>query len=298
MRVAILTCENLPKFITPETPIPDHIFEDDYLLVAGFERLGHSASIIVWTDASIDWKNFDIAVIRSTWDYIDRREEFLEAMTRIQHSSCKLFNTLDAVKWNSDKMYLFDLKKWSVPVVPTYLAANSDLENLQISFAKNDWDEVVIKPTVGGGGAGVVKINHDEIQDQYEFLSKTYPSNIYLIQPLIKSVRSEGEWSYIYADGKLCHVLLKKPVSGDYRAHGIYGGSIETAHPDKNDIMQAENILQKLPFDLLFARLDLVRVGGNLSVMEVELIEPVLYFNVAPDTVDLLVNAAERKFKS
>jgi hypothetical protein len=102
---------------------------------------------------------------------------------------------------------------------------------------------------------------------------------------------TEGEWSFIYFNRQLSHVLLKKPASNDYRVQGIYGGTVEIVKPQSRDLRQAEAILDKLPFDLLYARLDLVRVDGDLSVMEVELIEPILSFNLVLEGVERFVNA-------
>ncbi len=105
----------------------------------------------------------------------------------------------------------------------------------------------------------------------------------------------EGEWSYIYINEDLCNVLLKKPATGDFRSHVIYGGSIESIKPDTGDLTQADNILAKIPFDLLYARLDLVRMGDQLAVMELKLTEPILYFKLAPKAIERLVSAAIRK---
>ena len=89
--------------------------------------------------------------------------------------------------------------------------------------------------------------------------------------------------------------MLKKPAAGDYRAHGIYGGSNEAAYPPTDEIKQAESILAALPFDLLYARLDLVKMDERLVVMEVELIEPVLYFSLFPEGVEMFVEAVITK---
>jgi glutathione synthase/RimK-type ligase-like ATP-grasp enzyme len=117
-----------------------------------------------------------------------------------------------------------------------------------------------------------------------------------LIQPFIDSVVAEGEWSFIFFNRQLSHVLLKKPAPSDYRVQGIYGGTVEIAEPQPRDLRQAEAIMDKLPFDLLYARLDLVRVDGELSVMEIELIEPILSFNLVPEGVERLVNATKTAF--
>jgi hypothetical protein len=86
-------------------------------------------------------------------------------------------------------------------------------------------------------------------------------------------------------------VLLKKPAPNDYRVQEIYGGTIQVAEPQARDLMQAEAVMAKLPFDLLYARLDFVRVNGQLSIIEVELIEPIFSFNLVPESIARLVDA-------
>src|SRR5687768_13360076 len=119
MRVAILRCQNLPSFVTWDIPNVDDLFSDDRLLVQEFTRRGIEASSVVWRDRDIDWNQFDLALIRSTWDYIDDREHFVAVLSEIEASRCRLFNPLEAVRWNSDKRYLLDLERWRVPTVPT-----------------------------------------------------------------------------------------------------------------------------------------------------------------------------------
>ena len=110
----------------------------------------------------------------------------------------------------------------------------------------------------------------------------SHPQQEYLVQPFIESILSEGEWSFIYFNGELSHVLLKKPAANDYRVQGIYGGTVQIAEPRLDDHAQADTVLAKLPFDVLYARLDFVRVGQQLSVIEVKLIEPIFSFNLVP----------------
>ncbi|HEX5807227.1 MAG TPA: hypothetical protein VFY25_01070, partial [Anaerolineales bacterium] len=90
---------------------------------------------------------------------------------------------------------------------------------------------------------------------------------------------------------QLSHVLLKKPAPDDYRVQGIYGGTVQAAEPLAHDLQQAESVMAKLPFDLLYARLDFVRIGRQLSVIEVELIEPIFSFNLVPESIERLVHA-------
>jgi glutathione synthase/RimK-type ligase-like ATP-grasp enzyme len=295
-RIAILRCGKLPSFVTWEIPNLDELFEEDNLLVDGFEAQGFQARPIIWSDPSIDWDQFDIALIRSTWDYLDDREHFLYVLSAIEASSCTLFNPLAVVRWNIDKHYLFDLQTWGVPVIPTLLGSDIETEAFHRLFIEKQVETVILKPTIGLGGSHSRRVPLDELGSVLRELQTGGPHREYLIQPFIEDILTEGEWSFIYFNRQLSHVLLKKPAPNDYRVQGIYGGTVQPAEPSPQDLLQAEAVIAKLPFDVLYARLDFVRVEGRLSVIEIELIEPIFSFNLVPESVGRLVDATRLRF--
>lgn len=292
-RIALLRWNKLPSFVTWDIPNTDELLAEDHLALEGFKAHGLEAVSVVWNQPGVNWNEFDAALIRSTWDYIDEEAQFLHVLSQIEASSCRLFNPLNAIRWNIDKNYLFDLERSGAPIIPTHLTADFDPVTLQDMFTERNWQTAILKPTLGGGGANSHRVSANEISGTLEKLKTQNPELEYLIQPFMESVVMEGEWSFIFFNRVLSHVLLKKPARNDYRVQGIYGGTVELAEPQPRDRRQAEAILEKLPFDLLYARLDLVRVNGALSVMEVELIEPILSFHLFPEGVERLVNATK-----
>jgi hypothetical protein len=294
--VAILRCEKLPSFITWDVPNLDELFEEYNLLIKGFEAQGFQASPVVWSDPNIDWNQFDIALIRSTWDYLDAAEHFLNVLSKIESSSCKLFNPLSVVRWNMDKHYLLDLEQQEVQIIPTFMASHVELDTLHKLFIENQWQTVILKPAIGLAGSNTYRISLNELENLLTKIRADQPHSEFLIQPFIENIITEGEWSFIYFNQQLSHVLLKKPAPSDYRVQGIYGGTIQSAEPQTHDLLQATSVLDRLPSDILYARLDFVRVNGELSVMEVELIEPIFSFNLVPESIMRLVNATKTKF--
>jgi len=297
-RVAILCFDKIPKFVTWEIPDMDALHTEERLLVEGFGQRGLDASLVNWSDMDVEWNTYDIALVRSTWDYIDRREEFLDVLSRIETSSCKLYNPFAAIAWNSDKHYLFDLVKWSIPIVPTYHVNKELLAEVQTMFLENNWQEAIFKPTVGGGASGIYKVNTHDIPTEGQNIFERHPEHIYLIQPLAESVQSEGEWSYVFFAGELAYVLLKKAAVGEYRIQSMYGGTLEMTEPTTQDRLEAKAIFDKLQVDRLYTRLDLVRFDGSLVIMEVELIEPILYFAFAPQGIPKMVEATLRQLQA
>jgi glutathione synthase/RimK-type ligase-like ATP-grasp enzyme len=298
VRAAVLRCEKLPSFVTVPIEDLDDLFADDRMLVAELEKRGAKAELIAWTDPNIDWNDFDVAVIRSTWDYIDDRERFLKVLASIAASSCMLLNPLEIVSWNTDKSYLFDLAKWDIPIVPTLRASEEKSSAIQDEIIRRGWQSAVIKPTIGAGGSDVRLVPSADLAATLERLAAERPDTGRLVQPLVENIRTEGELSFVYIDGNLNHVLRKLPAPGDFRSHGMYGGTMQSIEPRSGDRAEADAIMKKLPFRPLYTRLDLVRVDGHLAVMELELIEPVLYFDFAPEGAGRLAAAALDRLRS
>jgi glutathione synthase/RimK-type ligase-like ATP-grasp enzyme len=297
-RIAILRCGKLPSFVTWEVDL-EELFKEDELLLRGFQAQGFDARPVVWNDPSVDWNRFDVALIRSTWDYLDEQEHFLQVLSRIEASSCRLFNPLAAVRWNIDKHYLFDLEKWGVPVIPTVPASEVHAGTLQRLFGnrQGQGQTVILKPTIGLGASHSQRVPLDKLDAMLRELQASQPQREYLVQPFIEAILSEGEWSFIYFNRQLSHVLLKKPAANDYRVQGIYGGTVQPATPAPDDLLQAEAVIAALPFDLLYARLDFLRVIGTLSVIEIELIEPIFSFGLVPESIGRLVDATRVKYE-
>jgi len=284
MKIAVLRCNEFPKFVQGmELPPEEVTFGDDFALVNALKSLGAHAESVSW-GAGLDWSEYDAAVLRSTWDYIDDPDGFVETLSQIQ-SVCRLFNPLEMVRWNMDKSYLLDLQQRNVPVVPT-VPLGDWTEYLAKDWQDRGWTECVLKPTIGAGGFGLKKVPSRDVALEQQ----TAPARS-LVQPLINSVREEGEWGFTFIGGEFSYALLKKPARGDYRVHEIYEGTTRAAMPSDGDLSQATEILRLLDMNPLYVRMDLVRIDGRLSIMELELIEPMLYFHLAPHAPKKLAEA-------
>lgn len=288
MRVAVQRCARLPRFVTWEIPDVGGLFADDRRLIDAFAARGVTAEPVVWSDAAVEWDRYDAAMIRSTWDYVDQLEHFLGVMADISASGCMLLNQEPAVRWNADKAYLDDLDRWGVGVVPIVRAMPGDRDRIDRAVSGRDWRELVVKPTVGVGGSGVTRTDADGLS---RVLDGFDPHMEVMIQPFADAVLAEGEFSFVFIDGELSHALHKLPAERDFRAHGIYGGTVAPIEPDPSDAREVAAMHAALPFDLLSARIDVVRWEGRLCVLELELIEPMLYLELAPGSAGRLADA-------
>lgn len=288
MRIAVLRCERLPSFVTWEIPDVEALFADDRRLLEAFAERGVEAEPVVWSDPRADWSVYDAAVLRSTWDYVDHAGRFLAAMAEVAASRCRLFNPEPAVRWNADKRYLDDLDSWGVGVVPIVRGSPADRERIERAVEDMGWEELVVKPAVGVGGSGVARTTATELARTLDAID---PAVEVMVQPFAEAVIAEGEFSFIFIGGEPSHALRKRPAAGDFRAHGIYGGTVEAVTPDPDDVRDVAAMIARLPFDLLYARIDVVRWEGRLRVLELELIEPMLYLDLAPGSAGHLAGA-------
>jgi glutathione synthase/RimK-type ligase-like ATP-grasp enzyme len=258
------------------------------LLVEALARRGLAAGWASWDDRSVDWSSARAVVVRSTWDYETRREEFLHWADHVCRWS-HLLNGPSVFRWNTDKSYLLDLERIGVPIVPTRLLTDpTDLPDLA-----DVGDRVVVKPRVGAGGRGlsivettgvlvpgVSDLGVAELGGDEERLG-------WIVQPLVTSVRTEGELSVFVLGGVPVSAARKLPAAGEIRVHEMYGGTTEPAPLDDEAMLLATETVaatgQLLGEELAYARVDLLRLDdGRLVVAELEATEPGLYLDVLP----------------
>lgn len=235
---------------------------DSALLLPAFAALGVDARPCVWTDPDVDWASCDAVVVRSVWDYFDRSAEFLAWVERTAAAAPRFLNPADVVAWNAHKSYLGSLAERGVPVVDTVYVAQG--ERLTVPF-----DAAVVKPAVSGGSEGLRQAaGGEEIEAEVDLL----------VQPLLDSIRDEGELSLLYAAGELSHAVRKVPARGDIRSQPEFGSHV-AAEPASDEALEAGRlVLDAVGQELSYARVDLVRAAdGTLRLIELEVIEPQLY---------------------
>ena len=250
-----------------------------------------------WDDPDVDWAAADLVVVRSTWDYIERYEEFVAWARRIDDGGTRLLNGAEVFAWNVDKAYLAALGE-GLAVVPTRTA--STLEEL--ASGVREFGTAVVKPRVGAGGAGVLVVDDpndprlgQEIDDHPELHNGRGP---WVVQPLVESVRTEGETSVFVLAGLPVSQVDKLPSGGEIRVHEHFGGSSRPVpmRDEASDLAVAAMAAAAavLGSALDYGRVDMMRLAdGTLAVSELEVTEPGLYLDVLPSNavpfVDLVV---------
>lgn len=278
MKVALLTCEELDQYIT-----------DEHFLEKALEKEGFSYKWVNWNDKSVNWNDFDSAIIRTTWDYMKHKSDFLTQLKKIEDSSCKLYNSLSIVEWNSNKKYLSSLEKEGVSIIPTKWFVNCSYQDLEACFVDFDSQKIVIKPNVGAGSFKTFLIHNDK--KMMENALEELKGIEVMVQPYLDMVAEEGEYSLHYFNKSLSHVILKTPKSGDFRSQEEFGSHIRKVEVTEELKTFANKVLSKINENLLYARVDVIRNKEELNLIELELIEPSLYFRFHEPAADLLVQA-------
>ncbi len=283
-RAALLTLEHAADFVI-----------DDALAVAELTRRGWDASEIPWTRTDIDWRRFDVVIIRTTWDYHDHPVAFLQTLATIGASGARLENPLAVVEWNLDKRYLRSLESRGIPIVPSVWGHGGDARTFAGLFATLQDTEIVVKPNVSAGATDTFRMHAPLSDVTLQLLVDTFADRDWFAQPFVRSVITEGEYSVFYFDGQLSHAIQKIPKSGDFRVQEEHGGDIIGIPASAELRRVADQVYASITPAPFQARIDLVRLAnGALAVMELELIEPSLYFRMHERAPANFADALER----
>jgi len=247
---------------------------------------GLTSRWVMWDDPEVDWAEARLVAVRSTWDYIDRLDDFLAWARNLP---TPLLNGADVFAWNTDKDYLVELGAAGVPVVPTVsVDAAADLVAAAASFE----GRVVVKPRVGAGGLGIVVVT-----DPDDLADADVGQGPWAVQPVVESVRTEGEVSVFVLGGRAVSQVRKLPAGEEIRVHEHFGGETvavpladEAADVALTCVKTAEGLLGTT---LAYARVDQMVHEGRLVVSELEVTEPGLYLDVLPGNAEPFVEVVK-----
>jgi glutathione synthase/RimK-type ligase-like ATP-grasp enzyme len=238
---------------------------------------GADVEAVPWTELH-DASGFDVVLPLVAWGYHLDYPRWLAFLDRAEAGRWPLFNPAPLLRWNSDKAYLADLAAAGVPTVPTLSVeecCDADLEEARRSF-ESEW--LVIKPPVSASATGTYRLGPN---DDLPAGSRGVPM---IVQPLIEEIAREGEYSLMLFDGEFSHAVVKRPKAGDFRVQPHFGGTTVKCAAPAGSIALARAALAAAPARATYARVDMVPDGsGNLMIMELELVEPALFLDHAPD---------------
>jgi len=271
-RIALATAADFPE-----------LDEDGPALVAALAGYGIHPEPAVWTDQDVDWATYDLVVVRSTWDYAPRRDEFLAWARRVE-SVTRLANSAEVLAWNTDKTYLRELTEAGLPVVPTDWLVPGD------TFVPPVQGEYVVKPAISAGSRDTNRYRageHDQLAVAHANALLAAGRTV-MVQPYLHEVDIAGETALLFFGGELSHSIRKGPlltpamelVAGAYKPEEVL-----SREPSERERAVAERVLDAMATvgpapraDLLYARVDLVPGPESApTLLELELTEPSMF---------------------
>lgn len=278
--IALATCAELPSLI-----------DDDAPFVEALRARGATVDPVVWTDETVDWNAFDAVVVRSIWDYFEHPDRFATWVDDLAAASCTVWNHPEVLAWNCHKFYLRELADCGVTTLPTeYVERGSDV-SLTTIFDDRGWDELIVKPAVSAGAFETRRIARDDVATQQSWVAGLLGDYDVLVQEFAPDITA-GEWSLVFLGGEYSHAVVKRPESGDFRVQEEHGGSVDVATPSKSLREQANQVVDAVATccgrDPRYARVDGIERDGEFCLLEVELIEPELFFRADPAAGDRL----------
>jgi glutathione synthase/RimK-type ligase-like ATP-grasp enzyme len=273
--------------------------EETRYLIESLKKRDISSRVENWDDPDVNWSQYSLCINRTTSNYMRHPTEYIEWAKRVEKET-QLWNSAKILEWNHHKGYLLELQDSGIKTPPTVLTRRTAQTPLN-EITPVNWKDIVIKPAITAGSFGLKKLKprSEEATQHYDnILNQGYiqvapdgtpyecPACDVIIQEYLSEITEKGEASLIYFDGKYSHAIIKKPAKDDFRAHPMWNASMGIHKATPTEIEFGYSILDIVPDNTHYARIDMIP-GKQPTVIEVELIEPMLFFNFFPQTVEL-----------
>ena len=288
--IALVSCSSMSAF-------KSNIESEDELLLRFFSQKGVDARTEVWDDPQVAWESYDVVMIKSTWDYFDKPVEFRKWLEEMERRKINLFNPVPVLRWNMDKIYLRDMEAANIPVIPSVWLDKGEPFDLKSTLKRLDTDEIIVKPRISGASKNTIKVGHGNLDESKTLLQKLTRHEDFMAQPYMREVE-EGEHSYLFFNGQFSHAINKVPKKNDFRVQHYFGGSIDPILPEPHLLKQAQKVSDLFASDCLYARVDGIVRNEILHIIELEVIEPMLYLFTHPISFDTLLAAIKAKLKN
>ncbi len=273
--------------------VPDPLFPEPWAWAFHVEAealraSGLTVSARPWT-APGDLDAFDAVLPLVAWGYHELYAEWLALLDTIESSRTKCINPPALLRWNGDKAYLAELDAMGVPTVHTLAVDALDEQALLEARDRFRCEQLVVKPPVSAAATGTFRLGPDDP------LPAEAAGRRMLVQPFMASIAREGEYSLMLFGGAFSHAIVKTPKPGDFRVQPHLGGSEHLSPAPTGGEALARAALAVTPAEATYARVDMVADDcGTLRIMELELIEPALWLQHAPDGGAAFASAVRR----
>jgi hypothetical protein len=261
--------------------LPD-LTADDRLVLDHLHDRGVETQAVLWDADDVRWEEFDTIIMRSCWEYHLRPQAFSAWIEMAAQKGLPLWNPPRVIHWNMDKVHLKSLAEAGVNVSPAVWLEQGSAVDLEAVLTEHHWTQAVIKPTISMTAFQTWITTPAQAGPDQAAVEEILKRSGVMVQEFVEEVRTRGEWSFIFFWKTYSHAVLKRAKQGDFRVQNDFGGYLEKAAPSPSLVEQAQEIVDSVDEPLLYARVDGIDVDGTLVLMELELIDPVLFLSEAP----------------
>jgi len=280
MKLAIITCQKLPKGVT-----------DDQVLLTALNELEIKTETLAW-NADVQWSKFDACLLRSVWDYHESPKQFSTWLTTTSLQT-PIINSKNIILWNQNKSYLKDLADFGITIAPTLWLQKERTESIKQLIQSMPTKQYLLKPNIGADSSGTLRFENNQqgLKQAQRHLNEWLPHVDMMLQPYLPAVETFGETSAIYFNGSFSHAVRKIPQNGDYRVQDTFGAKDVIYQPNAAEMALSKacvNYIKNRFEQVMYARFDFLHdANGTVFLNEAELIEPSLFFNHAPQSARL-----------
>ena len=258
------------------------LYEDDLPAANELRRRGHTVTPLIWTQTTpVAMNAFDVVVMRSPWDWFNLKPQFRSFLLTLREVRARVVNTPTQLLEFADKTYLPRLQARGIAVVPTDQLAPTELHRVPELLAQHGWSRAVLKPAFTANAAGARLFDASDAPRVLTELGAPSDGEPWLLQPFVPSI-AQGELSFIFFGGVFSHAVHKRPRPNEWRVQSEYGGESAPWLPSASEVSEATGLLLSSAPGTVYARVDTVEWEGKLHLMELELVEPELFFRHEP----------------
>lgn len=266
---------------------------EDTELAHELSSCGYQVAIEDWRAPEPAWRDVDVVVVRSCWDYHLDLDAFTSWALAVERHAL-VINPVALLRWNADKRYLLKLEARGVRIVPTHVMDQRG--SLPAVLEDRGWEHAVVKPVVSANADSTWRTERARASaDERRIQSMWEQGKQPMVQPFMAELVRAGEWSLVFFDGAFSHAIRRKPALGDFRVQACFGGVARVAEAPSFLVRQARAILSELPEEPVYARVDGLMRGTELILTEVEVIEPMLFFEADRAAAQRLARAIHRR---
>jgi len=263
----------------------DGLFSDDAIAARALEARGCSVAPVVW-NAAFDASAFDALVIRSPWDWYKHRQAFRTFLASLASAPVRVFNPPAMLGRYADKTYFRHLEALGVDTVPTAFFTPGRLDEVPAVLEQRGWRRAVLKPSFTANAYGAQRFEVADVERVVATAKQHEVDSEWMLQPYVEGIEREGEWSLVFFAGAFSHAVRKQPKGDDFRVQPDHGGSSDLGQPPAPVIVAAQHIVDAAVPDALYARVDGLIHEGRFCLMELEVVEPELFFRLHRDAAE------------